>query len=313
MKIVSNKHIVPAVTKKPIDNIKIVVSPHNKTISTLNAYNQSAHMKVIPAQIAPQIKNKAVIDKSLVKRTQNPNKPKPPASVTYASGEAPIESIPKIYGIKDIGKGKTLVVIANGPSINEVELERLKDKPGIDTLSINRPDPRVWPTTYWSFYDQSQLVRHEDLYNYYEGITFLSTAIKRDKARSIKFKNFGKKQFSRDLTKGLCIGRTSCYAAMQLALWMDYDKIFFFGVDMHPDGIDGKLHFYGTNPDVDPDIRKKRFNSEAEYFEFAADNMEYQERKKFHFCSSYLSWPFKSRFNYLDHKTAIDVILGSML
>ena len=311
MKIVSNKHIIPTPVKKPLDNIKIVVSPHNKTVSTLNSYKQSTSINI--QNVIQPVRNKAVIDKSIVKRTTNTNRPKAPATITYAFSETPPESIPKIRDIRGTGKGKVLVVIGNGPSINEVELERLKDRPNIDTLSINRPDPRIWPTTYWSFYDQSQIMRHEDLYNYYEGITFLSTAIKRDKPKSIKFKNLGKKQFSRDLTNGLCIGRTSCYAAMQLAIWMNYDKIFFFGVDMDENGIDGKLHFYGTNPDVDPAIRKIRFKSEAEYFDLAADEMEYQERKRFYFCSSYLNWPFKSRFNYLDHKTAIDVILGSML
>lgn len=311
MKIVSNKHIIPQLNRinTKESKIQIIVSAQNKIINTLTTYKQQPTIKPLAA-IPPPISqpNKIISTKRLPTRPANPNKPKQP-TIIYKTDEPPPDYKTNIYKLMNIGQDKILIVIANGPSINETELGLLKNRPKIDTLSINKPDHRIWPTTYWSFYDTSQLKRHEALFNDYEGILLNSASIKRHKQTSTIFKNIGGMKFSRDLTTGLCIGRTSCYAAIQLALWMNYKKIYFFGVDMDPDGINGQLHFYGINPDVAPDARKTRFKFEAEYFDFAADNMSYQERQRFVFCSSYLKWPFKARFGHIDHCTAVSEIL----
>ncbi len=70
---------------------------------------------------------------------------------------------------------------------------------------------------------------------------------------------------------------------MQIAYWMNYDHIYLFGVDMNPAGIDGKLHFYGDNPDVEPSIRKDRFEKEATYYSHAAEILTEEERAKYTF------------------------------
>jgi hypothetical protein len=308
MKIVSNKHTIPALNRKPDNNIKIIVSPQNKTVNTLSTYRQTAQINVPPPPPPPLATAKQiVVNKGILKQRTTKNK-KP--IIQYNYQEPPPDYKANIYGLVNCGVGRILIVLGNGPSLNEVPIEQLNNRPKIDILSINKPDPRVWPTKFWSFYDTSQFRRNEDTFNSYEGILLNSTSIKRHKPKSVIFRNIGGMKFSRDLIAGLCIGRTSCYAAIQLALWMKYDKIYFFGVDMDAEGIDGHLHFYGTNPDVDPNIRKTRFKIEADYFEYAAESMDYQERKRFYFCSSYLTWPFKARYNHLDHRTAVDEILN---
>ncbi len=78
---------------------------------------------------------------------------------------------------------------------------------------------------------------------------------------------------------------------------------------MNPDGVNGKLHFYGQNPDVDPEQRKQRFAKEATFYDHAADIMTPEERLKFTFCSSYNQWSFVDKYGRLDHKEAIDHIL----
>jgi hypothetical protein len=84
----------------------------------------------------------------------------------------------------------------------------------------------------------------------------------------MQFKNIGGKGFNLDPSQGIYIGRSSVYAAMQIAIWMNYQEIFIFGCDMNPAGINGVLHFYGDNPDVNPVVRKNRFKNEAEYYDF---------------------------------------------
>ena len=229
--------------------------------------------------------------------------------VIYRTSDISPEHIHRIAKLKDTKKGKVLVIIGNGPSIMEVRLQDLKTRPDLEMLMINKPDDRVWPTDHWAFFDVSQIRRHANYWDHYEGTLFNSTAIKKEKANTIQFKNLGGAGFSKDLDKGLHIGRSSVYAAMQIALWMNYDQVFIFGCDMNPLGIDGKLHFYGTNPDVNPDIRKSRFQNEAQYYSDAANQLTDQERAKFYFCSSYNKWDFISKYKYLDHKAAIRFIL----
>ena len=62
---------------------------------------------------------------------------------------------------------------------------------------------------------------------------------------------------------------------------------------MSTNGINGKLHFYGVNPDVDPQIRKDRFKNEAKHYSYAAKQLSEEERSLFTFCSSYN--PFSSQ------------------
>jgi hypothetical protein len=245
--------------------------------------------------------SKSVI-RNKIRRSKGPE-------VLYVTRNPTPQSLDKIKGIQGIGRGKFLVIIANGPSITQAPLEKLRGIENIDIMSINKPDMRVWPTQYWAFFDRSQLNRHKDLWDNYSGYVFNSTAIKEQKPKSMQFKNFGGKGFSTNLDKGIHIGRSSVYAAIQIANWMDYDKIFIFGCDMNPEGIDGKLHFYGTNPDVEPQIRASRFEAEASYYNIAAETLG-QKTTKFYFCSKGINpWPFVNHFPQLEHEKAVDCII----
>jgi hypothetical protein len=230
------------------------------------------------------------------------------SSVRYITRGVSPESKAKITAIRNDGKGKVLIIIGNGPSISEAPLGKLRNKPQIDSLSVNQPDEPLWPTTHWSFFDGSQMRRHEALWTNYGGNIFNSTAIKKQKQKSMQFKNLGGHGFSRDMTQGLHIGRSTVYASMQIALWMGYEHTYIFGCDMNPDGLDGKLHFYGVNPDVDPENRANRFQKEAEHYNTAAKTLSPEERAKFTFCTEYNPWPFVKEFNQMSHKN-IDAIL----
>lgn len=90
---------------------------------------------------------------------------------------------------------------------------------------------------------------------------------------------------------------------------MGHEHIYIFGCDMNPDGLNGQLHFYGQNPDVDPKVRKERFAKEAEFYDIAADILTPEQRLRFTFCSEYNPWPFVDKFNRRSHKEAIAHIL----
>ena len=226
------------------------------------------------------------------------------------------EYIKKIESIRDTGKGKIMVMIAPGPSILEVDLTKLVGNKHIDLMTINKPHHGTWPTRYWSFCDQTQYNRNQAAWDAYAGTIFNSGAVRARKHNQIIIKTRPGRIFSRDLTIGYCIGRTTTYASMQVALWLNYDKIYIFGVDMGRVTIekDGKkvnlLHSYGTNPDVPEDKREQRFKAEAQSYEHGATELTHDECKRFYFCSAYNKWPFVYKYNKVDHRTAVDIILG---
>lgn len=290
--------------------VKVVIQPSQQKAANLQQVKQTQINKTVriqPVQLQSP-SNAAVSQKSLSKRNLR-CQPLRSAQVTYITRNTTPESVAKTQALHNTGKGKSLIIIGNGPSILEAPLEKLRNHSKIDTLSINKPDSRLWPTTYWAFFDSSQLRRHEDLWTSYNGTIFNSTSIKKQKERSMQFKNIGGKGFSKDASKGIHIGRSSVFAAMQIGLWMGYEKIYIFGCDMNPEGINGKLHFYGDNPDVDPGTRKNRFKDEAVHYDHAATILNPEERNKFVFCTEYNTWGFIKEFGHMSHKDAVEHII----
>jgi hypothetical protein len=234
-------------------------------------------------------------------------RPSPLASVARERDQLFQASREAILNLKGIGKGRVLIITGNGPSISEAPLEKLKDDPKVDILSVNKPDRRVWPTKYWCFVDHTQLTRNRDLWDSYKGMSINSGSVRERRQNQVVVRNIAGRGFSKDLLQGFYIGRSTVFASMQVALWMDYARVYVFGCDMTAVG--GKLHFYGQNPDVDNKNRMERFAKEAESYALAAQILNEQERAKFVFVSTYNSWPFTQRFPKADQRTAVDEII----
>lgn len=215
-----------------------------------------------------------------------------------------------IMALHGSGHGKILVMVACGPSVLEVQLEKLKGVPNVDIMCINKPDKRVWPTKFWAFCDQSQYERNKDYWNNYGGIVVNASSVRVRHDKQVLIKNLPAKGFSRDIAKGYHIGRSSTYANLQVAMWMGYDKVYVFGLDMCAVG--GKMHHYGKNPDVTDEQRLDRFKRESEnYLNAAREILTPAEREKIVLCSNYNPWEFTSFFPKLDHLKAVDEIIAA--
>lgn len=292
--------------------MKIVVQPSKAKAASLQQVKQvkirsdkSAQARIQQAQLLKPPANAAISQKRQIRRRHLRKK----TQVKYITASVSPESIARVNNLRRAGVGKLLIIVGNGPSLVEAELQKLRGVSHIDTMSINQPDERLWPSTHWCFFDGSQMRRHENIWTNYGGNIFNSTAIKKQKSNSMQIKNLHGRGFSRDLSKGLHIGRSSVFAAMQIAMWLAYEHIYIFGCDMNPEGLNGKLHFYGVNPDVEPGIRKNRFKDEAEHYANAASILVPEERKKYTFCTDYNPWPFVKEFGQMSHKDAIEHIL----
>jgi len=278
---------VPTVNKrvpKPVTKPKNVIKPKRATrsMSTKRVVKDNAlvRSKLMPKKLGRSKRTKSTFDLDLR----------------------------KIKSIRGVGSGKILAIFAPGPSILEAEINRLSGISEVDTMTINKPDDRVWPSDYWMFCDRTQYNRNKDVFHKFTRTIINTDSIKTKHPKQVRIKTLHGKGFSLDMTKGFHIGRSTTFSSMQVAAWMDYDKIFIFGLDMCRVG--KKLHSYGTNPDVPEKIREKRFKNEADFYDSASKIMKKELRDKYYICSSYNPWPFVNKFNRLDQKEAVDYILN---
>jgi len=196
--------------------------------------------------------------------------------------------------------------MACGPSLNEIEISDLKHSK-IDIMSINKPDPRIYPPTYWAFCDNSQYRRNKDLFDGYKGVLINANGVRARHRHQYIVRNLSGKGFSKDLSKGYYVGRSTTYANMQTAAYMNYDRVFLLGVDMCKVG--ESMQFYGGKPDVAPSVRLRRFAQEAENYLHGAKLLSEEERSRFVFCSGYNEWEFTKYFKNVHHQKAIEEIL----
>lgn len=278
--------------------------------------SENKHISILP----PAAKNNALVREKrqpvLVKNNSpfgaktktNLNKNKTKLNTLTKSVRQDSINNDSILALKGRGRGRILVMIACGPSVKEVsDLDRLKGHPRIFTMTINKPQPPLWPTDAWAFCDHSQYNRNKNEFDNYRGMLINSSSIKVRKPNQVLVRAKQGRGFSFDLTNGFYIGRSTTYTNMQTALYMGFEKIFLFGVDMCE--VEGKLWSYGINPDVAPKNRIQRFSMEAEHYQNAANILQENDRKKFYFCTTYNPFPFVKEFNRRDQKTVVPEIL----
>jgi hypothetical protein len=214
----------------------------------------------------------------------------------------------KIRELRGSGRGRVLVILACGPSVNRIPVNELVDHPKIDIMCINKPEMRVWPSKFWMFCDQSQYNRNKDHWADYKGTIINASSVRASHPKQVLIKTIAGKGFSRDMTKGLHIGRSTTYAAMQVSLYLGYDKVYILGCDMGE--VDGQMHRYGQNPDVTNENRARRFGKEAEHFTYGTNSLKDYEKSKFTFCSEFNKFDFVDQFNRENCDDTVPAILS---
>lgn len=246
-----------------------------------------------------------------IDRRPNPKRNKV-SQVRNNRDRAQAKYVDAIQELQDIGVGRILIIVACGPSVSEVDFTPVLQHPMVDFMNINKPyDPIFEHVRWWVFCDQSQYLRNKVAFEGHRGSIINAWSVRARHPQQILIRNKPGRGFSKNLLQGYHIGRSTTYANMQVAYWMNYDKVYVFGCDMDPKASEkfGQLHHYGTNPDVDPKIRVKRFEQEASHYLNGANSLSPSEKQKFVFCSAYNPWPFMKQFPNLDHRVAVDSIL----
>ena len=136
---------------------------------------------------------------------------------------------------KGIHKGKRIFILASGPSLKALDLSRLKRR---IVMGMNRSF-LTYPKTHY------HCVMDHRLFELYEKelheTRYLFTL--QDRPWGIPMELLGTKGFSWDLEKGIYSGYTISFVALQVAVYMGFQEIYFLGLDLKHEG--SNTHFFG--------------------------------------------------------------------
>ncbi len=141
----------------------------------------------------------------------------------------------QLTDFKGIHQGKRLFILASGPSLEELDLTLLNKR---IVMGLNRSFFKYENTHYHCCMD----TRLFDLYpKELKRTRYLFTLP--DRPFGIELKLLGSEGFSWDLEEGIYSGYTISYFALQVALYMGFEEIFFLGLDLKNQG--RQTHFFG--------------------------------------------------------------------
>ena len=146
-----------------------------------------------------------------------------------------------IRSLKDKHAGETCVVIGNGPSLRDVDLERLAKK--YPTFGSNRIYLFPFVPKYYAICDELMAINclvdiQKPEFN--PEIMFLSRTIPMNRDNYIPVNYTVSGQFSKDIDHEIVIGGTVTYVLLQIAYYMGFSKVLLVGVDHNYPGAGAK-------------------------------------------------------------------------
>jgi len=134
-----------------------------------------------------------------------------------------------------IHKGKRLFILASGPSLKSLDLSRLERR---IVMGMNRSF-LMYPKTHY------HCVMDHRLFELYEKelheTRYLFTL--QGRPWGIPMELLGTEGFSWELEKGIYSGYTISFLALQVAVYMGFQEIFFLGLDLKHES--SNTHFFG--------------------------------------------------------------------
>lgn len=142
-----------------------------------------------------------------------------------------------IKKFKGLHKSKHVFIIASGTSLNNLDLEPLNRRL---TIGLNRSFMAFENSYYHCAFDYRLFEMYPEQL---KSSRYLFTL--EDRPFGIPLKLLGSKGFSWDLTEGIYSGYTISYFALQLAVYMGFEEIYFLGLDLK--NTKQNTHFFGRD------------------------------------------------------------------
>ncbi len=167
-----------------------------------------------------------------------------------------------IGDFKGLHQGKSVFILASGPSLGTLDLTPLGRR---IVIGLNRSS-LVFPDTHY------HCTMDERLFHEYEDVLrktrYLFTL--QDRPFGIPIKLLGSEAFSRELTEGIYSGYTVAYFALQVAVYMGFTRIYYVGLDLKHQT--GQTHFFGNDP-VSRNHERTEFPKMARMLQHGADQL----------------------------------------
>jgi hypothetical protein len=152
--------------------------------------------------------------------------------------------VKRLQAIKDIHKGERCFIIGNGPSLNKMDLTKLKNEFtfGVNAIYLNYEKMNFYPT-YYAVEDIFVAEDRKDEINKFKEPklkffgNYLRPLIHRDdKTIFIQLlRNYGDKKnfpyFSESCVRSLGVGGSVTYVCLELAFHMGFDEVYMIGFD----------------------------------------------------------------------------------
>ncbi|MXO67070.1 hypothetical protein [Altericroceibacterium endophyticum] len=139
--------------------------------------------------------------------------------------------------LKDRYRGKPMLIVGNGPSLNKTPLDQFLDVPSIGMNKIDLLFDRTrWRPSMILCTNNVVVKQHSESFLKSNIPIFLAWKsrwfLKSKRSKSIHFFNiFGSEDFKPDIVQGVGSGATVTYAALQFAYYMGADPVIIVGVD----------------------------------------------------------------------------------
>lgn len=177
----------------------------------------------------------------------------------FASIRIPLTSNEgKLLAYRNRHKGKRCFIIGNGPSLNKLDLEKLRDEVsfGVNAIYTNYNRMGFYPTYYVVEDTFVAEDRASEINNYKESTkffgNFLTYCLKKDNRTILlnvimKFEEYpGFPHFSTNAARCVWVAGTVTYLCMQLAYYMGFSEVYLIGFD-HSYAIPNGALIDGTN------------------------------------------------------------------
>ncbi|WP_159950347.1 6-hydroxymethylpterin diphosphokinase MptE-like protein [Polaribacter septentrionalilitoris] len=201
------------------------------------------------------------------------------------------QSKKELSALKDKYKGKKLVLLCNGPSLNHVDFDELK-KSNVFTIGLNKINLLFDSTDYRPdlIVSVNKLVIEQNqlFFNNTNILTILDSSAK-GKIKKRKNVNFihslpFQLKFAADVTGSVCQGYTVTYVALQIAYHLGFEKVALVGCD-HNFATKGSSNMTVTSGKVDPNHFSSKYFSDGAKWQLPdllGSEMHYKMAKEYY-------------------------------
>lgn len=162
----------------------------------------------------------------------------------------------RLLTLKDSCKTRPMLVVGNGPSLNDTPLDEFAGTPAIGTNKINLIFPRTsWRPSMILCMNRHVMRQNQDWFATTEIPVFYSWQSrwfisKENRNTASYFLNLTTPDFSTDITSGVGLAWTITYAALQFAYYAGADPVILVGID-HSFATKGPANKLVINPGDD--------------------------------------------------------------